>query len=103
MPQLNKISKYQTKIIREGLKTRVRLYFTDVVTITPDCIILNTGGWETATTRNRMNQASNQFQLGYYVFSRKGQMYCRMNNSTNAIHFSGNRLEIVRNHNANLT
>lgn len=98
MSQLRKISKNNTRIIREGLETRVRLHSTDVVTFCPERIILNTGGWETATTKNRMNQASNQFQLGYHVFSRKGQMYLRMKDSTNAIPFSGNRLEIVRNH-----
>lgn len=103
MSQLHRISKYKTKIIREGLETRVRLYSTDVVTFCPDRIILNTGGWETVTTKSRMNQASNQFQLGYYVFSKKGQMYCRMKDGTNAVPFSGNKLEIVRNHNANLT
>ena len=98
MSQLRKVSKYKTKIIREGLETRVRLYSTDVVTFCPERIILDTGGWVTVTTKSRMNQASNQFQLGYYVFTKKGQMYCRMNDSPNAIPFSGNRLEIVRNH-----
>ena len=103
MSQLSKVAKYNTKIIREGLETRVRLYSTDVVAFCPERIILNTGGWQIVTTKNRMNQASNQFELGYYVFLRKGQMYCRMKDSTNAVPFSGNRLEIVRNHNANIT
>lgn len=50
--------------------TRVRYHSTDVVTFNDDWIVLDTGGWTTYTTKTRMNQASNQFRLGYYVFQR---------------------------------
>ena len=33
-------------------------------------IVLDTGGWRTVTTKTRMNQAANQFKLGYYVFQK---------------------------------
>lgn len=33
-------------------------------------IILDTGGWRTATTKNRMNQVSQQFGLDYRVYQK---------------------------------
>lgn len=33
-------------------------------------LFLTAGGWWTNTTKNRMNQASNQFDLGYNVFQK---------------------------------
>lgn len=35
-------------------------------------IILDTGGWYTVTTKRRMNQASNEFNLGFSVSQVKG-------------------------------
>jgi len=46
---------------------------TCVVTRRADgTIVLRTGGWRTATTRTRQNQASNQFGLGYNVQQKDG-------------------------------
>lgn len=38
-------------------------------------VILNSGGWRTVTTKTRMNQAANQFGLGYGVYQRKGEWF----------------------------
>lgn len=38
-------------------------------------IRLDTGGWFTNTTKLRMNQASNEFCLGYWVSQVKGKWY----------------------------
>lgn len=38
-------------------------------------IKLNSGGWRTATTKLAMNQASNEFNLGFSVSQRKGVWY----------------------------
>jgi hypothetical protein len=48
-------------------ETVVRYHATEVVRFSPDKVTLNSGGWKTATTKLRMNQASNQFGLGYTV------------------------------------
>ena len=48
----------------------VQYWSTEVVKFTRDLIVLNTGGYETATTKTRMNQASNQFGLGYTVYQK---------------------------------
>jgi hypothetical protein len=46
----------------------VTYHDTDVVTFTEGVIVLQTGGFKTATTKLRMNQASNQYDLGYQVY-----------------------------------
>ena len=56
-------------------KNRVTYHQTDVVTFDAKEIILDTGGWWTATTKARMNQASNQFNLGFIVYQVKGVWY----------------------------
>ena len=57
-----------------GLIT-VTYHNTRVVGVTPEHIILDTGGWKTVTTKRRMNQASTQFNLGYTVYQQKGQWF----------------------------
>ena len=74
MPQTTKISKNNTRVYKdaEGY-TNVTLYNTTVVRFNESTIILNSDGWQTSTTRNRMNQTSNQMELGYNVYSNKGK------------------------------
>ena len=49
----------------------VRYHATPVVTVNPGGLItLNTGGYFTHTTKSRMNQAANQFDLGYQVYQK---------------------------------
>lgn len=97
MPQMTRIGKHNTKIIRQGLETIVKLYATPVVTICPEQVILNTGGWETQTTKTRMNQASNQFQLHYHVYQKQGVWYVHYNNQTHP--FQGNTCILWRSSN----
>ena len=55
--------------------TCVRYHQTDVVRFKGERIILNTGGWFTATTKLRMNQASNQFGLGFRVYQKNHEWF----------------------------
>ena len=41
---------------------------TAVVKYNDDKIILNSDGWESATSKTRMNQASKQYSLGFDVY-----------------------------------
>ena len=75
-------------------KTVVTLHATPVVKFDPSQIILNTGGWFTATTRTRMNQASNQFNLGYGVYQNKGAWYVSFKGNT--IPFTGHTVVLKR-------
>lgn len=46
----------------------------------PAQISLNSGGYRTATTKLAMNQASNQFSLGFQVWQQKGDWFVTMRN-----------------------
>ena len=55
--------------------THVTYHGTRVVSVNDTTITLRTGGGRTATTKLRMNQASNQFGLGYRVFQKDYEWY----------------------------
>ena len=82
MPQLSKISKNNTTIRNEGSETVVTLHWTDIVRVGPKKITLNSGGWQTATTKNRMNQVSNEWGLGYWVSQLDYTWYVTYNEKT---------------------
>ena len=67
MPQMRTLSKANTRVTVDNGRTSVQLHKTTILVFNEKTITLNTGGWYTTTTRNRMNQASNQFNLGYYA------------------------------------
>lgn len=52
----------------------VTYHRTEVFRLTNDQIVLNTGGWWTATTKLRMNQAFNQFGLPWSVYQERGKV-----------------------------
>lgn len=67
MGQTYKLGRTATTVATEDHVTRVTYHHTVVVEFTDKYIVLRTGGWKTVTTKARMNQASNQFDLGYQV------------------------------------
>jgi hypothetical protein len=69
-------------------KTVITYHSTAVVKFDPKNIILNSGGWHTASTRTRMNQTSNQFNLGFTVFQKSFSWYVQHNGKT--VDFSDN-------------
>lgn len=70
--------KGNTKIWEDGNGyTGVRLYSTDIVIFNDNVIKLNSGGWRTTTTKNRINQASEEFHLGLSVYQRKGEWFAQ--------------------------
>ena len=62
------IGNHKTSIINNNSITSVCYHNTEVVKITDNKIILNSGGWLTATTKRRMNQASLTYGLGFAVY-----------------------------------
>jgi len=68
----DKLSTYKTKITLNpyGLST-VEYRDTLIVLWTDEFVQLISGGYETVTTKRKMNQASHQFGLGYSVYQRK--------------------------------
>lgn len=70
MAQQSKVSGRHTAIHGGDGITIVTYHWTDVVIFDHEQISLNSNGWRTATTKTRMNQASNQFELGYRVYQK---------------------------------
>jgi len=82
MSQQHTIGRTSTTVATENGFTNVTYHSTVVVKFNHDTIILNSGGWQTHTTKTRMNQASNQFDLGYSVFQKDYQWFVDYNNET---------------------
>ena len=81
--RLNTIGSHKTTVSTELLKDAekrllITYHNTIVVKVVNDrFVILNTGGWFTDTTKRRMNQASNQYKLGYSVYQCNYVWYVR--------------------------
>jgi len=73
--QVSMLGTHKTAVIEKGFSTEVIYHETPVVQFNGEFIALNTGGWFTATTKRRMNQASVEFELGYEVFQREKKWF----------------------------
>jgi len=84
MGQTHTIGKHATKVTKDGQTSTVRYHYTDVVKVDWDTgiITLNTGGWETSTTKLRMNQASSEWGLGYHVYQHKHDWFVTHDGNT---------------------
>ncbi len=72
--ELNK--KVATSVYRDGCDDIcIKYHTTIVVRICRGSVLLDSGGWETVTTKRRMNQASDEFDLGFYVFQKNFEWF----------------------------
>jgi hypothetical protein len=94
MPQQWKVSGVATSIQTENGLTKIVYHNTPVVSFNAKVIILNTGGWQTNTTKTRMNQTSHQFDLGFSVYQKDYYWFVEFKGET--LKFSGNILELKR-------
>lgn len=78
----NRLSPYCTKIttLPEHDTGAVRYHATQIVHWSPAFITLRNGGYQTVTTKRKMNQASHQFGLGYSVFQRNFDWFVTLPN-----------------------
>lgn len=67
--------------------TVVLYHATPVVKFNNQEIILNSGNWRTSSTRARMNQSSDQYDLGYSVKQVKGEWVVYLDSEDRAIPF----------------
>lgn len=88
------IGTHKTTVYGDGEMVKVKYHTTDVVSFDNEKIILNTGGWFTNTTKKRMNQASEQFNLGYNVFQKAGEWFVYYKDEL--VKFEGNTLTLAR-------
>lgn len=72
----------------------VKYHATEVVKFNSDKIILNTGGWQSKTTKTRMNETSRNYDLGYSVSQEKYKWYVHYKNKK--IPFEGDTLTLNR-------
>jgi len=71
----DRLSPYKTTWgVNDGV-IGVTYHRTQIVNATDDTITLRTGGWQTVTTKRKLNQASQQFALGYGVHQVKGEWF----------------------------
>lgn len=69
-PMTQQIGTVATAVFTEDGYTKVVYHDTIVVKFNDNVIELNSNGYRTVTTKVRMNQASNQFDLGYRVYQK---------------------------------
>ena len=95
MGQTQTIGRTATKVEHLGKYTYVWYHNTDVVQFDSLYITLNTGGWKTANTKLRMNQASNQFNLGFSVYQKDFQWFVVIPQGE-TVEFTGQRMTFPR-------
>lgn len=70
MSQQTRLGRAATTVSTDKGVTRVTYHWTDVVKFTARTVTLKSNGWQTLTTKTRMNQASSQFGLGFRVWQK---------------------------------
>ena len=66
----NRLSNYRTTWTETNGKGSVVYVHTPIVEWNEDTITLKSGGWESVTTKRKMNQSALQFGLGFGVYQR---------------------------------
>jgi len=94
MANMNQVGTHQTTVRGDNGAISVVYWYTEVVKVTPCNIVLNTGGWETVTTKTRMNQASNQFGLGFNVYQKNWNWFVEYKGKTHE--FKGDSITLKR-------
>ena len=74
------IGNHKTSVINDNSVLMVCYHSTPVVKITDDKIILNSGGWETPTTKDRMNATAYENNLPYRVYQKDYIWYVTLDN-----------------------
>ena len=74
--------------------TKVLFKNTTIVEFNHKAIHLNNGGWFTASTKQRMNKASKDFNLRFEVYQKDYVWYCNYDNKI--FSFTGNILNLPR-------
>jgi len=82
MAQQNRVGSHATTIHSDDSGTHVVYHNTAVVTFTPLTVTLRNGGWQTVTTKLRMNQTARQFDLNYHVYQQDYQWFVDTPNGT---------------------
>lgn len=75
MARQDRIGTLATTVATLNGYTRVSFHSTVVVAFDDAEVWLDSGGWKTPTTKTRINQAANQFDLGFHVYQARGNWF----------------------------
>lgn len=77
-----KIGRHKTVVREHGFIVLVRYHRTYVVRIDYSklTVRLESGGWRTATTKKRMNEAALQYQIPFWVYQRNFDWFVSLPN-----------------------
>jgi hypothetical protein len=92
----NKLSLYRTVIFERDGWQCVQYAKTIIVKWNASEIILDTGGWKSVTTKRKMNQTANQFNLGFSIFQRKGTWYVQKDEWPQPLEYVGDMFGMYR-------
>ena len=82
MAQTQTIGTHKTTVLNKDNSIEVYYHDTMVVYVSGQYLTLSTGGWYTPTTKLRMNQAANQYDLGYRVFQKNYNWFVEFEGET---------------------
>ena len=80
MARNDKLSTYRTTWEHDATRGSVTYIHTRIVAWEGDNVTLNSGSWQTITTKRKMNQAANQFGLRFYVYQKRGEWFVDIKN-----------------------
>lgn len=76
----DRLSPYHTTWYEGDEHGGVTYHSTNIVSWKDNKVTLNSDGWETVTTKRKMNQASKMFCLGYSVFQKDFEWFVNLPN-----------------------
>ena len=90
MASVHTVGSTATTVRRNAGILSVVYHSTEVVRVDANGdITLNTGGWMTNTTKLRMNQASNQYGLGFQMYQKDHRWYVSSGHDEPDVEFGG--------------
>jgi len=76
-------SSANTSVTMNGNIAEVRLHGNLIAEVSDECVTLHDGGWQSATTKSRLNAIMSEHCLpGEGVFQNKWEWFCRLWNGT---------------------
>ena len=94
MPRMDKLSNYATTWWNKDNQGGVTYQNTQIVAWKDNKVTLNSDGWETVTTKRKMNQASNQFCLRFDVWQENFKWFVNLPNGQTVKYYDGMTFEI---------
>lgn len=89
MARTDKLSTYRTTWEHDATRGSVTYVSTRIVAWDGGTVTLNSGGWQTVTTKRKMCQAANQFGLRFCVYQKRGDWFVDIKNDAWSVEQGG--------------